>query len=97
MKILPVSDVDLYYALEVKQALCSEGFRVDVDARYEKLGYKIREAQLSKVPYMVVLGESERTNGTISVRKRGEGDVGSKQLQSFIDQIRIEIELKSAH
>ncbi|GKU79153.1 threonine--tRNA ligase [Paenibacillus sp. L3-i20] len=96
VKILPVSDIDLSYALEVKQSLSEHGIRVEVDARYEKLGFKIREAQLTKVPYMIVLGENERTNELISVRKRGEGDIGSRTVESFIEQLLEEIQQKNS-
>ncbi|MNP34395.1 Threonine--tRNA ligase [compost metagenome] len=67
------------------------GIRVEVDIRNEKLGYKIREAQLEKAPYMLVLGENEKNSDTVSVRKRGEGDLGSKSIQDIIEQINEEI------
>ena len=59
------------------------GFRVEVDARSEKLGYKLREAQLNKVPYMLVIGDNEAENGTVSVRKRGAGDQGVMSADDF--------------
>ncbi|MBC7946521.1 MAG: threonine--tRNA ligase [Chitinophagaceae bacterium] len=76
VKILPVSQAFEDYALQVKSLLETAGIRMEVDLRNEKLGYKIREAQQEKIPYMLVLGENERTSGTASVRRRGEGDLG---------------------
>jgi threonyl-tRNA synthetase len=95
VKLLPVSDHFLDYALRVKNALGDVGIRVEVDGRNEKLGYKIREAQLEKVPYMLIIGESEKSSGTVSVRKRGEGDLGTKSLQELIAMICEEINDKN--
>ena len=69
-KVLPVSDKFADYAKQVAEALKASGVRVEVDDRDEKLGYKIRQAQLQKVPYMLILGEKEQSAGTVSVRKR---------------------------
>ncbi|WP_274365589.1 threonine--tRNA ligase [Paenibacillus thermotolerans] len=93
-KLLPVSDRYLDYAFQVKQALGDAGIRAEIDERNEKLGYKIREAQLEKVPYMFVLGENEASSGKVSVRKRGEGDLGAKDLREIIDGICDEIREK---
>ncbi|MEK5583741.1 MULTISPECIES: threonine--tRNA ligase [Paenibacillus] len=90
-KLLPVSENYVDYALQVKHQLEKAGIRVEVDIRNEKLGYKIREAQLEKAPYMLVLGENEKNSDTVSVRKRGEGDLGSKSIQDIIKQINEEI------
>ena len=70
------------------------GIRVEIDGRNEKLGYKIREAQLEKVPYMLILGENETASGTAAVRKRGEGDLGIQSVQAVIDRICKEIREK---
>ncbi|OCT14468.1 threonine--tRNA ligase [Paenibacillus pectinilyticus] len=94
VKILPVSDHELDYAFEVKKALEEAGIRVELDVRSEKLGYKIREAQLEKVMYMLVLGEKERISGNVSVRKRGEGDLGLRPIPEMIEQIVAEIRSK---
>jgi threonyl-tRNA synthetase len=67
---------------------------VKVDVRNEKFGYKIREAQLSKVPYMLVLGDNGKTNKILSVRKRGEGDLGKRKVQVFVERINQEVQLK---
>ncbi|XOK60518.1 threonine--tRNA ligase [Paenibacillus elgii] len=96
VKLLPVSDVYNSYAMEVKKALADAGIRVEADLRSEKLGYKIREAQLEKVPYMLVLGENEQSSGTAAVRKRGEGDLGPMQVQELAERLRREIQAKQA-
>ncbi|WP_375102712.1 threonine--tRNA ligase [Paenibacillus sp. RS8] len=93
-KLLPVSENYVDYAFQVKQSLEQAGIRVEVDIRNEKLGYKIREAQLEKAPYMLVLGENEKNSGNVSVRKRGEGDLGSKSILDIIEQINEEIASK---
>lgn len=93
-KLLPVSENYIDYAFHVKQSLEQAGIRVEVDIRNEKLGYKIREAQLEKAPYMLVLGENEKNSGNVSVRKHGEGDLGSKSILDIIEQINKEIASK---
>ncbi|UKS29240.1 threonine--tRNA ligase [Paenibacillus sp. HWE-109] len=93
-KVLPVSDHYLDYAFQVKKQLEQAGIRVEVDGRNEKLGYKIREAQLEKVPYMLVLGETEKNSESVAVRKRGEGDLGSVSIQAFVERIKQEIHAK---
>ncbi len=95
VKLLPVSDKYADYAFEVKKTLEKSGIRVDIDIRGEKLGYKIREAQLEKVPYMIVLGENEKNSSTVSLRKRGEGDLGSIEIQQFVELIKEEIRLRT--
>ncbi|ALS21970.1 hypothetical protein JCM16163A_38460 [Paenibacillus sp. YK5] len=94
VKLLPVSAPFLDYAFQVKAALRNAGIRVEVDGSNEKLGYKIREAQLEKIPYMLILGENEATSGTAAVRKRGEGDLGTKSVQEIAEQICKEIREK---
>lgn len=93
-KLLPVSDHYNDYAYQVKKALEEAGIRVEVDVRNEKLGYKIREAQLEKVPYMLVLGENEKNSNYVSARKRGEGDLGSRSIADIIGQMKEEIHAK---
>ncbi|WP_136605184.1 threonine--tRNA ligase [Paenibacillus dokdonensis] len=93
-KLLPVSENYVDYAFQVKQSLEDAGIRVEIDIRNEKLGYKIREAQLEKMPYMLVLGENEKNSGSVSARKRGEGDLGSMTIQSIKEQIIKEIASK---
>ncbi|SCW61280.1 threonyl-tRNA synthetase [Paenibacillus tianmuensis] len=96
VKLLPVSDVYNSYAIEVKKALAEAGIRVEADLRSEKLGYKIREAQLEKVPYMLVLGENEQSSGTVALRKRGEGDLGAMQVQELAERLRRAIQARQA-
>lgn len=92
--VLPVSDLFVDYAYEVKESLEQAGIRVQVDARNERLGFKIREAQQSKVPYMLIVGEQEQASGSVSVRKRGEGDLGTQPIQQLAELIEKEITAK---
>ncbi|CAH1195925.1 Threonine--tRNA ligase 2 [Paenibacillus allorhizoplanae] len=94
VKLLPVSDHYVDYAFQVKKSLEEAGIRVEMDARAEKLGYKIREAQLDKVMYMLILGEKEQISGGVSIRKRGEGDLGIRSLPEIMEQIKSEIAAK---
>ena len=91
VKILPISDKFVEYANEVKNILAEKNIRVDVDDRSEKIGYKIREAQMMKVPYMLVVGEKEVESKSVSVRRRGEGDIGTFLVNEFVDIISKEI------
>jgi threonyl-tRNA synthetase len=91
VKILPISDKFLDYATEVKAKLRSRGIRVEVDERQEKIGKKIREAELSRVPYMLVLGEKEMTEGKLSIRRQGKGDLGQLEVDAFINNVVDEI------
>ncbi|MBH5319260.1 threonine--tRNA ligase [Paenibacillus sp. GSMTC-2017] len=93
-KVIPVSTVYEAYARQVSETLQEAGIRVESDLRNEKLGYKIREAQLEKVPYMLVVGENEMQAGAVSVRKRGEGDIGAIPNAELIDLIKKQIEDK---
>ena len=92
VKILPITDKHVEYANKIKEELQEKGIRVEVDDRNEKTGYKIREAQLSKVPYMLIVGDKEMENGTVSVRDRKEGDLGSIKTEDFIKRIVKEVE-----
>jgi threonyl-tRNA synthetase len=92
VKILAVSDKDADYAYNVKAVLDQAGMRTEVDVRSEKLGYKIREAQLEKVPYMLVVGEQERVNNLVSIRKRGVGDLGSKSAPQVLKLLHMEVQ-----
>lgn len=94
VKILPISDKFVDYAYEVQKELKKLGMRVNVDARAEKIGFKIREAQLEKVPYMLVIGEKEVENNTLSVRSRDLGDLGSMKKEEVIEKFVKEIEEK---
>lgn len=92
--VLPVSDLFADYAYQVKESLEQSGLRVQVDARNERLGFKIREAQKSKVPYMLIVGEQEQSSRSVSVRKRGEGDLGMQPIQQIAEWIEKEIVAK---
>ncbi|MDF2815365.1 MAG: threonyl-tRNA synthase, partial [Paenibacillus sp.] len=92
--VIPVSNAFDDYVVQVTEQLKAAGIRVEADYRNEKLGYKIREAQLEKIPYMLVVGENEKNSGTLSVRKRGEGDLGAQSTESVIAKIQEEIRTK---
>lgn len=94
VKILPISDKFNDYAYEVKSMLSKKDIRVTIDERAEKIGFKIREAQMSKIPYSLVVGEKESETKTVSVRKYGEGDIGSMELEKFVELIEEEIKSK---
>lgn len=87
VKVLPISDKHLEYANEVKKALEEKDVRVEVDERAEKIGYKIREAQLQKVPYMLIVGDKEEASGEVGVRNRKDGDLGAMKLEDFVSKI----------
>lgn len=95
VKLLAVADRHLDYVYEVKKALEAEGLRVEVDGRSEKIGYKIREAQLEKVPYMIIVGDKDIEANTVSVRHRKEGDLGAMQLSDFVAMAKEEIDSKT--
>jgi threonyl-tRNA synthetase len=92
--VLPISDRHLDYARTVHDRLKAAGLRVELDERQEKIGYKIREAQLQKVPYMLVIGDREAADGTVSVRSRSGGDLGPRSVDAFITDARGEITRK---
>ena len=95
VKLLAVADRHLDYVYEIKKALEAEGLRVEVDSRSEKIGYKIREAQLEKVPYMFIVGDKDIEANTVSVRHRKEGDLGAMKLEEFIAMAKEEIDSKT--
>lgn len=86
-KILPISDKFMDYADELYKKLFDAGIRVAIDDRAEKIGYKIREAQLEKVPYMIIVGEKEASEGNVSVRSRDGGELGSLSVQEFVEKL----------
>jgi threonyl-tRNA synthetase len=93
--VLPISDRQNEYAAETVKKLEAAGFRVELDTRSEKIGFKIREAQLAKTPYMLVLGDREMENGEIAVRSRKDGDKGAMKLEAFIETALDEVKTKS--
>ena len=91
VKVLPISDKHLEYGQKVFEALKNAGIRAEIDTRAEKIGYKIREAQMQKIPYMLVVGAKEEEENLVSVRSRFAGDEGQKELGQFMDEIKAEI------
>ena len=96
VKVLPISDKYMDYAQKVLDELNNSGVRAEIDTRAEKIGYKIREAQMKKIPYMLVVGAKEEEDGLVSVRSRFEGDEGQKTLSDFLAAIKMEIQAKTA-
>ena len=94
VKVLPISDKYLDYANEVEKNLLEAGVRVELDSRAEKIGFKIREAQLQKVPYMLIVGEKEEADKLVAVRSRGVGDLGQLPLKEFTQKVIGEIKEK---
>ena len=91
VQIIPVSEKHFDYAKELKDKFVEAGIRVEADMRNEKLGYKIREAQMEKIPYMLIVGDKECEEKTISIRSRKNGDMGAKTFEDFISYINTEI------
>jgi len=89
--VLPITDRTKDYAQTVAVKLEEMGFRVETDYRSEKIGFKIREAQMQKIPYMLVLGDKEAESGEVTVRKRAEGDIGAMPLDKFIEQVKDQV------
>ena len=95
MVVLPIADRHIEWAQEVQRTLAGAGFRVEIDERVEKIGYKIREAQLQKVPYMLVVGDREVEERTVAVRGRSAGDMGARPLADFLTTALEEVRTKS--
>ena len=90
-RIVPITERHRDYANDLAQQMKKSGIRVDVDARSEKMGYKIREGQMQKIPYLLVVGDKEVEEGTVSIRKHKEGDIGSRRSEEFIQELTREI------
>jgi len=95
VKMLPIADRHLDRIYEIKKQLDAAGIRVEVDDRSEKIGFKIRSAQLEKVPYMLIVGDKDIENNTVSVRSRKDGEKGAMSVESFIMDLVEEIETKA--
>ena len=95
VKVLPISDKFIDYADSVAEKLSDAGIRTEVDTRSEKIGYKIRSAQMEKIPYMLVVGQKEEEDGVVSVRSRFAGDEGQKDLDQFIEAVQEEVASKT--
>jgi len=96
VKILPISDKFLDYSHTVLQTLKNADIRAEIDDRNEKIGKKIRDTELAKVPYMLVIGEKEMAEGKAAVRKQGKGDIGVKTIEEFIVDILTEVKDKKS-
>jgi threonyl-tRNA synthetase len=94
VKLLPISEKYNDYSVEVMKHLREHDIRCEIDNRDEKIGFKIREAQMEKVPYMLVIGDKEMENGQVAVRSRKEGDLGPMPLDKFIEKITEEVRNK---
>jgi len=94
VKVLPISDNYIEFAKQVNAELKKSGIRSEVDFKNEKIGYKIREAEMHKIPYMFIVGQKEMESGTVSVRRHGEGDLGSKTIGEIVKDIQQEIKAK---
>ncbi|TYP49810.1 threonine--tRNA ligase [Thermosediminibacter litoriperuensis] len=94
VRVIPISEKFMDYARKVKAQLENSDIRVELDERNEKIGYKIRDAQVQKIPYMLIVGEKEAAEGTVSVRIREKGDVGTRNLKDFIEEITARIKNK---
>ena len=92
VKIIPITDKQLDYAKEVYNKLLNEDIRVELDSRPEKMGYKIREAQVQKIPYMLIIGDKEIEANAVGLRSRKDGDLGQVSVDEFILKIKEEIE-----
>ena len=94
--VLPIADRHLDYARSVREALAGAGLRATVDERQEKIGFKIREAQVQKVPYMLVVGDREAADGTVGVRHRAGGDLGARPTDEFVTAAVAEVQSRAA-
>ena len=92
VKILPIADSHIEYAKSIEKRLLANGLRIKTDDRSEKIGYKIREAQLEKVPYMLIVGDKEIESKSVGVRSRKDGDIGAMKTEEFINKIKAEVE-----
>ena len=95
VQIIPVSEKHFEYAQKLREKLMDADIRVEADMRNEKLGYKIREAQMQKVPYMLIVGDNEVNEGTVSIRSRKNGDLGAKSVEDFIAIIEEEVRTRA--
>ena len=95
VRFLPVTDRASDYCADLAKKLTEQGYRVEVDYRNEKIGKKIREAQLEKIPYMVVVGDRDMENGTVSPRHRADGDLGAMSMEDFTALLKDVVDSKA--
>jgi threonyl-tRNA synthetase len=93
--VIPIADRHVEYASQVRDTLTGKGFRVEVDSRGERMNYKIRDAQLQKVPYMLVVGDREMEAGAVAVRHRDQGDLGTTPIPDLLDRLSEEVESRT--
>ena len=96
VKLLPISDKFMTYAENVLNTLKNKDIRVEIDDRSEKIGKKIRDTELARIPFMLVIGEKEMNEETVSVRRQGKGDLGAKSLAEFIGMVEEEVSSRRA-
>ena len=96
VKVLTLTERQRVYGRVVEERLSTAGFRVELDDRNEKLGYKIREGQLAKVPYMLIVGDKEAAQGTVAPRRRGSGAGAAVDLDAFVEQLGREVRLRGS-
>lgn len=94
-RVVPITDRHLDYARQVRDRLVANGLRVDIDGSNERISYKIRQGQIERVPYMLVVGDREAQSGQVAVRSRASGDLGPMPLEQFLDRIRQEVAAKA--
>lgn len=97
VSILPIADAHFEYAGQLEKRLKSEGFRVNIDLRNEKIGFKIRESENKKIPYMIVIGDKEKESGNLSVREHKKGDIGKFELNEFIEKLKLQVREKAGY
>ncbi len=97
VSILPIADAHFEYAGQLEKILRSEGFRVNTDFRNEKIGFKIRESENRKIPYMIVIGDKEKESGNLSVREHKKGDIGKFELNEFIEKLKLQVREKAGY
>jgi len=97
VSILPIADAHFQYAGQLEKRLRSEGFRVNTDLRNEKIGFKIRESENRKIPYMIVIGDKETESGNLSVREHKKGDIGKFELNEFIEKLKLQVREKAGY
>lgn len=96
VKVLPISEKYMEYGQKVLEELSAAGIRAEIDTKAEKIGYKIREARMQKIPYMLIVGAKEEEEGLVAVRSRFKGDEGQRPLDQFISDIKAEIKAREA-
>ncbi len=97
ISVMNITDAQIDYATEISERLKRNGFRVNLDLRNEKIGYKIRESENRKIPYMIVVGDKEKQNNNISVRQHQKGDIGKFELNEFIERLKLQSEKRENH